>query len=97
MAPDDDVVIGRLQLPPLSGATRLDALVRVDDGDTRRIDDVPFDATTGEVLTLPSPVRVRGLTTQRMAIRLLAIGAGGERAIGDYTLDHGPWPQAVRR
>jgi hypothetical protein len=96
IAPDDDLVVGRLQLPALAGVTRLDALLRTDEGEVRRIEDVPFDRATGEVLNLPQPAMLRRLMTQRRVIRLLAVDAGGERVVGDYTLNHSPRRRAER-
>jgi hypothetical protein len=96
IAPDDDLVVGRLQLPPITGATRLDALVSVDGGAEQRVDDVPFDVTTGEVLSLPPPAWLRAAAPHRRRIRLLAVSGGNEHVVGDYLLDHRSWPPAER-
>jgi hypothetical protein len=90
VAPDDDVLITRLNAP-LAGVERLD-LERVGIGSagTERLRDVPFDAAAGEVIfTLPMD-RVRALPETTVRIRLLAVSAADERTVGEYTLHHAP-------
>jgi hypothetical protein len=95
VGPGDDVVLGRLEAD-LGGVSRLDLVSRVDDGPELRLADVPFDPASGELI-LTSPIdalRARPAHVQRM--RLLAVGPGGERVLGEYTFDHTPWPDPPR-
>lgn len=92
VAPDDDVVVSRLQAP-LDDVDRLDVVVLdAQGGERERVPDVPFDRAAGEVVLLPriDPIKALGPATERM--RLVALGRGGERTIGEYTFVHTPWP-----
>jgi hypothetical protein len=93
VGPDDDVVLARLSAD-LAGVTRLDLVSRVDDGAEHRLEELPFDASTGEVILSPAAdvLRARPAHVERM--RLLAVGPEGERLLGEYTFDHTPWPGA---
>ena len=94
IAPGDDFVVSRLQVP-LAGVQRLDAVVRSSlSDDEQRLHDIPFDTDSGEVLFVPKPGPLRQLPAHRRHVRVLAVDADGERAIGEYTLNHSPWPQA---
>lgn len=84
--PEDDVLLGRLQAP-LAGVSRLDA-VMVEDGE--RLEDVPFDPASGEVVMSPGIAHVRTLPAHRQCVRLIAVEAGGERVVGEYTFNHQP-------
>ena len=96
VAPDDDCVVSRLQAP-LGGVTRLDVLAHSSlHNDVQRRHDIPFDPDSGEVLIAPTLLRVRQLPAARIVLQLVAVDAHGERAIGDYTLNHSPWPAAGR-
>jgi hypothetical protein len=95
VAPDDDVVVTRLAAP-LAGVGRLDLVVlAADGGDGTRLENVPFDVPAEEVVFTPDIARLRALpaTTQRM--RLVAVGQGAERVVGEYTFHHSPWPGAT--
>ena len=90
VAPDDDLLITRLDAP-LVGVERLD-LERVGTGGAgvERLRDVPFDAAAGEVIfTLPME-GVRALPVTDVRIRLVAVATSSERIIGEYTLHHTP-------
>lgn len=84
--PDDDVLLGRLQAP-LEGVERIDLLVAPTD---LRLEDVPFDAAAGEVVVAPSIAYIRTLPAHRQVMRLIAVGADGERVLGEYTFNHSP-------
>ncbi len=86
----DDAVIGRLEAP-LAGVSRLD-LVRLDErGEARfRLQDIPFDASSGEVLLCPSAASLKKMTAYTERVRLLAVDEAGERLIADYTFIHTP-------
>jgi len=89
VAPDDDLLVSRLQAP-LQGVTRLDAVLTLsfEPGRERRWHDVPFDAAAGEVVYAPPLAQVRQQPTHDHVVRLLAVDAGGEREIGHYTFHH---------
>jgi len=89
---EDDAVVSRLKAP-LAGATRVDAVrtIRVGDQVNRqRLEDVPFDADTGEVLFTPSTPVLRTMPAHIWQVQLLAVDAQGERALGEYTFSHTP-------
>jgi hypothetical protein len=90
---DDDAVVGRMRVP-LAGVRRVDALQSLDLGDGRvqqwRVEDVPFDADAGEVLSLPSAAELRKLPAHTFCVRLLAVDESGERSLGEYTFAHTP-------
>ena len=91
VAPEDDFLVSRLQVQ-LEGVDRVDAEVQLSRQDeTLRLEDVPFDVHTGEVLWVPKLTDVRQLPSTVLHIRLLAIGTAGAREIGRYTLNHQPW------
>ena len=86
---EDDFVVSRLQAP-LGGVARLDLVLQASDGEAHTLHDVPFDPAAGEVLVIPSPerLRARGPFTERA--RLVSVGAGGARDLGEYTFVHKP-------
>ena len=90
---DDDAVVGRLQAP-LAGVKRVDALHSLDFGDGQvqqwRAEDLPFDASTGEVLSLPSAVALKSSPAHTFGVLLLAVDESGERPLGEYTFAHTP-------
>ena len=92
VAPQDDLAIARLRMP-LADVRRLDfVLLRVESGGEERIDDVPFDATGDEVIVIPRTSASRTMPTFTSRIRAVAVDDAGERVLGDYTLNHTPWP-----
>ena len=92
VAPDDDLLVSHLEAP-LGGVARLDAVAEstLDPGVEHRLEDVPFDARSGEVLYLPKVAEVKTLPAHTLRVRLLAIEAGGEREIACYAFHHRPW------
>ena len=90
---DEDAVVSRLSAP-LAGVMRLDALHRLEvggvEGPEVRVQDVPFDPAAGEVLFVPMPAALKKMPAHTFRVRLVAVGAGGETAIGDYTFAHTP-------
>jgi hypothetical protein len=84
--PIDQVLLSRLQVP-LEGVDRLDVVVAIG-GNEVRLEDVPFDAATGEVMLAPSIELIRGLPSHRRVMRLVAVGPGEERVLGEYTFNH---------
>ncbi len=91
VGPDDDVVVARLDAE-LRGVTRLDLVARMDDGPERRLADVPFDPAGVELAFAPSADELRARPAHVERLRLVAVGPGGERLLGEYTFDHTPWP-----
>ncbi len=91
VGPDDDVVLSRLAVD-LGGVTRLDLVVRVDDGPEARVSDLPFDAAVGELIVMPSAGDLRAAPAHVQRMRLVAVEPGAERLLGEYTFDHTPWP-----
>lgn len=85
--PEDQFLFGRLAAP-LAGVTRLDAIVAVED--EHRIEDIPFDAATGEVVMAPSVARLKAMPAHCQVVKLVAVEEGGERVIGEYTFFHAP-------
>ena len=94
VAPEDDVLVARLELPP-GGAARVDLVSRVDDGEEERLCDLPLEPGASE-LVLVTPIDViRSLPAHVFVLRLVAVGPAGERPLGQYTFRHSPWPGAT--
>jgi len=88
----EHAVVGRMQAP-LAGVKRLDALKRLEVAGKvteSRVEDVPFDPAAGEVLILPSAAWLRGMPSNTMRVRLVAVEENGERLVGEYTFVHTP-------
>lgn len=90
VAPDDDVLVSRLQAP-LGGVRRLDVVGEASDGARQRMEDVPFDAARGEVVMAVRLAHVRTLPEHALRLRLLAVDGDASREIGHYTFHHSPW------
>lgn len=94
VAPQDELLVSRLQVPPLQGVERLDALASfsLEPGVQHRLEDIPFDPRSGEVVYLPELATVRGMPEHTLRVQLLAVDAGGgTREVGHYTFHHRPW------
>jgi hypothetical protein len=91
VSPEDDVVLSRLAAD-LEGVSRLDLVIRVDDGPTQRLTDLPFDTASNELIFAPSADWLRGLPAHVQRARLLAVDPQGERLLGEYAFHHTPWP-----
>ena len=90
VGPDDDVVVARLAVD-LAGVSRLDVAMRIDDGPEHRAMDLPFDRAANEVVLSPPP-DIQALPAHVATVRLLSVEPAGERLLGEYRLDHSPWP-----
>jgi len=89
VAPEDDLVITRLDAP-LAGVERLD-VERFGEGEgVERLRDVPFDAAAGEAVYTLRTERIRALPETTLQVRLLAVAPSGERLVGEYTFHHTP-------
>jgi anti-sigma factor RsiW len=90
---DEDAVISRIRAP-LTGVRRLDMVHGVEVGGVAhgevRVEDVPFDAASGELVFIPPAAALKKMPAHTMRVRLLAFGEPGERVIGDYTFAHTP-------
>jgi hypothetical protein len=91
---EDDLVVGRF-VAPLGGVRRLD-LARCDaEGrELERFRDLPFDPAAGEVLFTAATDILRRLPATVQRYRLLAVEAGGERVLAEYTFAHTPSARA---
>jgi hypothetical protein len=91
VAPDDDLLITRLEAP-LAGVERLDVERLGGEGAVlERLRDVPFDAGAGEVIFTPRMESIRELPASTVRYRLLAIAPSGERLVGEYAFHHTPY------
>lgn len=85
----DDFVISHLAVP-LGGIERLDLLYRAGDGPEARLEDIPFDPTTGEVLYCPPPAHLKTMPAHTARVRLVGYARGAPRSLGEYTFNHTP-------
>ncbi|MEW6704003.1 MAG: zf-HC2 domain-containing protein [Pseudomonadota bacterium] len=91
VAPDDDVLVSRLQAP-LQGVSRLDAVAELSPGgDVQELRDIPFDAARGEVVMAAELAQVRTMPAHELRVRLLAVDGQARREIGHYTFRHTPY------
>nr|WP_239027362.1 zf-HC2 domain-containing protein [Ramlibacter algicola] len=92
VAPDDDVLVSRLEVP-LAGVQRLDMAMELslDPGVVYHSDDVPFDPAAGEVLFLAPMAQVRARPTHTVHMTLVAHDGTGSRELGRYEFRHSPW------
>jgi hypothetical protein len=101
---DDDLLLSHLQVP-LEGVERLDLLIAPPESSvapapekdareqapaTLRLEDVPFDLASGEVVLVPGIAQIRTLPAYRQVMRLVAVGADGDRVLGEYVFNHSP-------
>jgi hypothetical protein len=52
--------------------------------------DIPFDASSGEIVLLSRMDEVRSLPATTLVLRLLAVSEAEERVLGEYTFHHTP-------
>jgi hypothetical protein len=87
---DDDIVVARLEAP-LDSVARLDLVTLGSDGEAMlRQEDIPFTAASGGVVVSTRIDVLRALPAMTLRMRLLAVDANGERALGEYTFNHVP-------
>lgn len=90
---DEDAVLSRIRAP-LAGVKRLDVLHRLELGgvaqDEARIEDVPFDPASGEVVFIPPAAALKQMPAHRFRMRLVAVGEAGEKTVGEYLFAHSP-------
>jgi hypothetical protein len=94
VAPDDDLLITRLQAP-LAGVERVDLVTLVAEGNApQRLLDIPFSAAADEVVLVSRIDRIRALPASTSRMQLVAVDQGRDRVIGEYRFVHTPWPGA---
>ena len=94
VAPEDDVVIARLEAP-LGDVKRLDMVeIDIEGCGQVRAEDIPFHAKSDGVVVAPRIDQLRALPVSTTRMRLLAVDARGERVIGEYTFNHTPYGTA---
>ena len=90
---DDDAVISRVRAS-LAGVKRVDVVHRQSIGGVEepevRLEDVPFDAATGEILLIPPAAKVKAMPAYTLRTRLIAVDEAGEAPLGEYTFRHSP-------
>ena len=90
---DEDAVLSHLRAP-LAGVKRLDVLQRLELGgvaqDEARIEDVPFDPASGEVVFIPPAEALKKMPAHRIRMRLVSVDEAGEKAVGEYLFSHLP-------
>ncbi len=69
------------------GPRRLDLLYEAVSGGYR-LEDVPFERDSGEVVFVQPAEYLRTLPTESKRIRVIAVDDAGERVLGEYTLHH---------
>ena len=86
---EDDILIGRLAAN-LSGVARVDFCMCDETGVERlRLEDVPVDSETGNVIFQESITFAKAMPSSRMILRLVGFDEGGtERPIGEYAFNH---------
>jgi hypothetical protein len=87
--PEDELLVARLAVP-LAGVRRLDALeeLSTQPGVQHRLEDIPFDPGSSEVVFLPRLTLVRSLPEHTARVVLLAVDEAGTRELGHYTFRH---------
>ncbi len=91
VAPDDDVLVSRLEAP-LTGVEQVDAvLLNFDEIGQQRLRDIPFNRATGEVVFTPGTESIRAAGAHTARVQLFAVDRQSERLIGEYTFIHTPW------
>ena len=84
---DDDLMVGRLQ-GDFRRVLRLDLLAQVADHPEQRIEDVPLDPFSGELIVAQQMSALRSLPSCLIRMRLVSPEAGGDRLVGEYTFAH---------
>ncbi len=97
IAPDDDLVVARLE-GPFDGAAQLD-LVQVggdgmsEDEGPARLRDVPYDPATRSIVVASRTELVRGLPSTTIRWQIVSVEADADRVLGEYTLIHSRWAE----
>jgi hypothetical protein len=92
VAPEDDLLVSRLQAS-FAGVARVDlVLVDVLQPGEIRLCEIPFNPGGDEVLVMPPIDKVRGQPAGTGKMRLVAVEGTQEKVIGEYIFHHSPWP-----
>jgi anti-sigma factor RsiW len=90
MAPDDELLVGRIAVD-LRGVARIDLAVCDERwAERERLADVPFDRRRSEVVVAERVDQPELQTAHVLRLRLLAVDPTGERELGTYALAHDP-------
>ena len=90
VAPGDDVLVSRLEAP-VGVSGRMDLVSEEGAGRVAaRWEDIPFDASSGEVIVVQPIDRIRLWPATTFRLQLVAVGDTGDRRIGTYTFHHSP-------
>ena len=94
VAPDDELLVARIDVP-LAGVDRVDAVATLSflPGFEQRLEDIPFDPASGQVIYLPKLADIRRQPQHVMTLSLRARESGGERELGRYSFHHSPWAE----
>ena len=95
ITPDDDFVVAHLHAP-LTDVRRLDMLITEPSGARFRVEQLAFDPAAGGVVVASSSVELRQLGVATLRMQLLAVDAGTDRVLGDYTFNHSPHGSSSR-
>jgi len=88
----DDLLLGRLAAD-LSAFDRVDAIFYDASGAERgRANDIPFRAAQTEVVMNEPVSMARKYGHDVMVVKLVGVGAQGERVVGEYRFNHSPSP-----
>ena len=90
IAPADDLVVSLLEAP-LAGVTRVDLVDASAGAVLRRVNDIPFDGASGKIVIAQHTPALRALGRVTLVSQLVAVDAGGERVLGQYTFNHAPF------
>jgi anti-sigma factor RsiW len=84
---EDDLLVTWLRAE-LEGVSRVDITMRNEQGPMGRIEDVPIDAITGQVIYSFGADAVRTFPAMTLTVELIAVEEDRERRLAEYTLHH---------
>ena len=87
VAPEEQLAVAYFHAP-LAGVSRMDVTINNAEMPPVVMRNIPFDAASGEVVFAPKMALLRSMPSHRDRIELVAVDDGGERVIGNYTLNH---------
>jgi hypothetical protein len=91
VTPEDDWLVSRL-VGRFEGVKHLDLVTEIEGVPVRRIQDVPFEPGTGELIVAQAMPAMRLVQHALIRMRLMSQEASGERLVAEYTFDHHPTP-----
>ena len=84
---EDDLLVSYLQ-GDFRGVSRLDLVVRFEDGREHRVVDLPVSPASTELIVAQAMPAVRAMPSSTMRMRLLAREGEDDRLVGEYTFAH---------